>query len=109
MSTTLRQPLLAALALTCIGICTATPAGAQTYALAVSTSASRATPVALQGATLGATAYVYTSLAANLQNPNPAGVTRVCFWLDNTAMTGTAARCEANAPYDYAGLSLIHI
>src|SRR6266542_2240342 len=85
-----------------IGLAQAT-AHAATYALSVSSSSSRSGAIALQGATLSGNAYIFTSLASQLTNFNPSGIAGVCFWLDNTAMSGTANHCESYAPYDLAG------
>ena len=83
---------------------TGTPAYAATsYALSVSASSSRSGAVALEGATLAGNQYVFTSLAAQLTNFNPTGITQVCFWLDNVAMSGPATRCELAVPHDFAG------
>jgi poly(hydroxyalkanoate) depolymerase family esterase len=65
------------------------------FSLQVSAAANRATPAALQGRTVGGTVYVFTSPQS--------GVTQVRFWLDNTQMTGTPARIENVAPWDFAG------
>jgi hypothetical protein len=73
------------------------------YALAVSGNAARTGAVALQGSTLSGNVYVFTSSALDLQQANPAGVTRVCFWLDDPAMAGAARRCEGAGPFDFAG------
>src|SRR6266536_2399135 len=85
-----------------IGLAQAT-AHAATYALSVSSSSSRSGAIALQGATLSGNAYIFTSLASQLTNFNPSGIAGVCFWLDNTAMSGTANHCESYAAYDLAG------
>src|SRR6266536_2725279 len=76
---------------------------AATYDLSVSNSSNRSSAVALQGASISGSVYVFTSNAGNLQNSTPSGISSVCFWLDNTAMSGTATHCEAAVPYDYAG------
>src|SRR6266542_1351508 len=83
-----------------IGLAQAT-AHAATYALSVSSSSSRSGAIALQGATLSGNAYIFTSLASQLTNFNPSGIAGVCFWLDNTAMSGTANHCESYLPYDF--------
>jgi len=90
------------LLLAVFGLLAASSLHAQTYALSLSTSANRSSAVALNGATLAGNAYVFTSNAANLQNVDPSGASKVCYWLDNTSATGTAARCESIAPYDFA-------
>ncbi|HET7207259.1 MAG TPA: RICIN domain-containing protein, partial [Terriglobales bacterium] len=74
-----------------------------TYALSVSTSASRGNGAALQGAALSGSVYIFTSNATSLQNYNPTGINKVCYWLDNTAMSGTATHCESVSPYDFVG------
>jgi trimeric autotransporter adhesin len=76
---------------------------APAYGLSLSTSASRSGAVGLQGRTLSGPAYVFTSDVANPQQSAPAGISSVCFWLDNLAMSGTATRCAQAAPYDLAG------
>jgi hypothetical protein len=73
------------------------------YALSVSSNANRSSAVALQGATLSGSIYVFTSYAANLQNFNPTGISKVCYWFDNPSMTGTATHCESYVPYDFTG------
>ncbi len=74
-----------------------------TYALSVSTQSNRSGAYALNGATLSGNAYVFTSLASQLTNYDPSGISKVCYWLDNTAMSGTATHCESVMPYDFAG------
>ena len=82
---------------------TINPAGAATYGLSVSTQSNRNGGVALQGATVGGSVYVFTSPASQPANFNPTGISGVCFWLDNPSMSGPANHCEAAVPYDYAG------
>jgi len=82
---------------------TGTSSTGPTYALSVSTSSNHSNAVALNGAILSGNAYVFTSNAANLQNFDPSGASKVCYWLDNTFATGTARHCESVAPYDFAG------
>ena len=85
-------------------VLTINPAGGTaTYALSVSTQSNRSGGIALNGATLSGNAYVFTSLASQLTNFNPTGITQVCFWLDNVSMSGAATHCESAVPYDYAG------
>ena len=82
------------------------PSQAQTnpvYALSVSGSGNHGNAVALQGGTISGAAYIFTSLLSNLQNYDPSGINKVCYWLDNVAMTGTAIHCESLMPYDYVG------
>jgi hypothetical protein len=69
--------------------------GGTTYSLIVSTSANRSAPTALQGATVSGNIYAFTSPDTN--------VTRVQFWLDNPAMSGTPVQTENAAPYDFEG------
>src|SRR5712692_293607 len=83
--------------------CTASPARAATHALSVSTSSNHNNARALQGATLSGNAYVFTSNSANLQNFDPSGISKVCYWRDNPSMTGTATHCEYYVPYDFVG------
>jgi hypothetical protein len=80
---------------------TTAPTG--TYALSVSSNSNRSGGTALNGATLTGTEYIFTSMASSLTNYNPTGITRVCYWLDNTAMSGGAMHCEGIVPYDFAG------
>ena len=73
------------------------------YALSVSSNSNRSNAVALQGAPLSGSVYVFTSYSSNLLNYNPTGIGKVCYWLDNPSMTGTATHCESVVPYDFAG------
>jgi len=82
-------------------VLTINPPGTATYALSVSTQSNRSGGIALDGATLAGNAYVFTSLASQLTNFNPTGITQVCFWLDNASMSGAATHCESAVPYDY--------
>ncbi len=66
-----------------------------TYSLSVSTSSNRAAPTPLQGSSLSGSVYVFLTPAT--------GVTRVRFYLDNPAATGTPTKTEATAAYDLAG------
>ena len=91
----------AALLLVCLFA--ASPSSAQQYALSVSTMSNHSSALALQGAGLSGNAYIFTSSASNLQNFDPTGISRVCYWLDNASMTGTATHCESFMPYDFAG------
>jgi hypothetical protein len=74
---------------------TTVPSGSD-HDLVVSSSANRANPETLTGATLSGNAYIFTT-------PDTADIIRVRFWIDNPAMTGTPYRTENNAPYDLAG------
>ncbi len=74
-----------------------------TYQLSASTQSNRNGAIVLSAATLSGTAYVFTSFAANLTNFNPTGITKVSYWLDNPAMTGTPTHTESFSPYDFAG------
>ncbi len=78
-------------------------AATPTYALSVSTSSNHSNALALQGATLSGNVYIFTSYASNLRNYDPSGIRKVCYWLDNTAMNGTATLCDSYKPYDFAG------
>jgi len=73
------------------------------YSLSVSSNANRSNAVALQGAILSGSVYVFTSYTVNLQNYNLAGISKVCYWLDNPTMTGRATHCESAVPYDFTG------
>jgi large repetitive protein len=68
---------------------------ASVYSVQWSASATRATPAALEGATLSGPAYVFLGPTT--------GVKQVRFYLDNTAATGTPRQTESLAPYDFAG------
>ncbi len=74
-----------------------------TYALSVSTSSNHSNALALQGAILSGNVYIFTSYASKLQNYDPSGIRKVCYWLDNTSMKGTATQCDSYKPYDFAG------
>jgi hypothetical protein len=65
------------------------------YAMKVSTSSSRTSPEALEGRTV--TRVIYPFLVP------PTGATRVRFWLDNTAATGTPRTVENSPPWDFLG------
>src|SRR5258708_14702397 len=73
------------------------------YALSVSSNSSRSNAVAVQGAPLSGSVYVFTSSSSNVINYNPTGIIKVCYWLDNSSVTGTATHCESVVPYDFAG------
>ena len=68
---------------------------ADTHAILFSTAPTRASPIALAGASVAGSIYVFTG-------PDT-GVTRVRFFLDNPGMTGPPRRTESNAPFDFAG------
>ena len=72
-----------------------TAQAASIYSLQVSTSATRAPAVALDGGTVTGTVYVFVAPAT--------GVKQVRFFLDNTSATGTPRQTESNAPWDFAG------
>jgi len=74
-----------------------------TYAIAVSTQANRSGAVALNGATISGTEYIFTAMSSQLSNASPTGITSVCYWLDNPSMSTSARRCEGVSPYDFAG------
>ena len=61
----------------------------------VSSAADRSNPVDLNGRTVSGNIYAFTSPTTS--------VTRVRFWLDNPAMTGTPTKTENGAPFDFAG------
>jgi hypothetical protein len=71
------------------------------YTLLVSTSSSRGSPVALSGADLNGSAYIFTSDSTGTANPS--GIASVSYWLDNTAMNGAATHVEKVTPYDFVG------
>src|SRR6185369_16829525 len=64
--------------------------------------ANRSGGIGLNGLTIGGNAYIFTAPSGNPSNPNPVGISGVCYWLDNPSMSGTATHCETLAPYDYA-------
>ncbi|MEO6713038.1 MAG: Ig-like domain-containing protein, partial [Mycobacteriales bacterium] len=75
----------------------AAPAHAATYALVYSTSADRAAPVGLDGAAVGGSIYVFTT-------PDTS-VSKVDFFLDNPAASGTPFHTEGAGPFDFVGTS----
>lgn len=86
---------------------TLTVTSSKVYNISSSTSSARTSGTFLQGKTLSGNNYIFTSLQSNQATFNIAGVARVCFWLDNTAMTGTATSCAPVSPFDlYSGSSL---
>src|SRR4029453_6735238 len=72
---------------------TATFAGGAAYALLVSTSANRASPVELNGFNATGNIYVFTSPES--------GASEVRFFLDDPAMTGSPFHTEGAAPWDF--------
>jgi hypothetical protein len=88
--------LLAVLALVLAAL--SAPASAQTYALVVSSSPTRTSPAALQGATVSGSIYVFTTPTA--------GVRRVRYFLDDPQMLKSPRQIDNNAPYDFAGGSV---
>ena len=74
---------------------------ASTYTLLVSTSPSRGSASALSGASLSGSVYIFTSDGTH--SANPAGISKVSYWLDNPAMTGAATHVENFVPFDFVG------
>lgn len=68
---------------------------AETYTLVVSGSANRSAPEPLHATTQTGWVYVFTQPAT--------GVSRVRFYLDDPAMSGTPRQVERGAPHDFAG------
>ncbi|MEX2377993.1 MAG: G8 domain-containing protein [Dehalococcoidia bacterium] len=66
-----------------------------TYSLLVSSSADRSGAVDLAGRSVSEDIYVFI-------NPE-SGISRVDFWLNNEAMSGSPSQVENNSPYDMAG------
>ena len=64
--------------------------------LAFSKSSSRSAPLALEGAVVTGTVYVFTDGGDD-------AVTQVRFYLDDPTASGTPYRTENTAPYDFAG------
>jgi len=87
---------------TCTITSTPIPSPTATYTLAESGQANRSGGIGLNGLTIGGNAYIFTAPSGNPSNPNPVGISGVCYWLDNPSMSGTATHCETLAPYDYA-------
>ncbi len=75
---------------------TVTAAPVATYSMVYSLTNTRTNPVALDGATVSGNIYPFST-------PDTAGIARVKFWLDNTAMSGNPYRSEPGKPYDFAG------
>jgi hypothetical protein len=73
----------------------ATPAGAGTYGLMMSSSPDRSNPVSLSGRAVSGNIYVFTSPGS--------GVYRVRFYLDDPNMVGAPRQVETNPPHDFAG------
>jgi hypothetical protein len=82
--------LAAAMLIPVVAMAATTP----TYTL-MSTSSSRGSGVALSGLNLTGNVYI-------IMTPTT-GVTKASFWLDNTAMSGTATHVEGSAPLDFVG------
>ncbi len=95
--------LLGAVALLIFSMASGRAQASPAYALSVSSNSNRSNAVALQGAPLSGSVYVFTSYSSNLLNYNPTGISKVCYWLDNLSMTGTATHCESVVAYDFAG------
>jgi hypothetical protein len=70
-------------------------AGSSQSALMISTSSGRGSAIALSRAQVKGNAYVFLSPTT--------GVKKASFWLDNTAMSGTATHVESSAPLDFVG------
>jgi hypothetical protein len=73
--------------------------GGASFDILVSQSATRSSPVPLQGQTVSGNIYVFTS-------PDTSDISRVRFYLDDPNMTGTPRQLERNGPYDFAGGSV---
>jgi hypothetical protein len=72
------------------------------YALAISSQANHSAASFLGSTSvLTGNVYVFTSLASAI-NVSPAGIAKVCYWLDRAA-TGTSDHCEVGSPYDLKG------
>jgi hypothetical protein len=65
------------------------------HQIMISVSANRANPVPLAGRPVSGSIYVFVAPES--------GASRVRFWLDNPAMTGTPRQSEGNPPWDFAG------
>jgi hypothetical protein len=65
------------------------------HRLLISTSADRASPSLVDGATVSGNIYVFTDPESD--------TTRVRFWLDNPQRAGSPRKVESNAPWDFAG------
>src|SRR2546429_1065281 len=76
------------------------------YALSVSMQADRTGGISLDSATITGSIYIFTSYAASPANFNPAGIAKVCYWLDSIAMSGSPMHCESFTPYDFANGSI---
>ncbi len=74
---------------------TVTAAGGGGFALQVSPAANRSGATPLAGVSLSGDRFVFLTPEA--------GVTSVSFYLDNPAATGTPARVENGAPFDFKG------
>jgi hypothetical protein len=82
-----------------VGSTSARLSGAAT--LLVSTSSTRSSPVPLAGADLTGSVYIFTSDTTS--STEPSGVSKVSYWLDDPAMSGTATHVENLPPYDFVG------
>lgn len=72
--------------------------GAPSYTLLVSFSSNRSNPITLEGQTVAADIYVFTSPDTEVE--------RVRFYLDDPTLSGSPRQIEENAPYDFAGGSV---
>ena len=66
------------------------------YKLLYSLTSNRASPVDLHAGRVKGKIYVFTT-------PDGTEISKVEFWLDNSAMTGSPRQTEMFAPYDFAG------
>ena len=65
------------------------------FTMMASRSSDRSSAVALSGVQIGGSAYLFLTPTS--------GVTKVNFWLDNPAMSGTPTHVEGSAPLDFVG------
>jgi hypothetical protein len=77
------------------------PPSSSSYTLLVSASSSRSGPSPLAGASVSGSQYIFTSNAS--KTADPTGITKVSYWLDDTAMKGSPTHVESAAPYDFVG------
>lgn len=92
------RPLLAVLLgvpLSLVPAAAGSAAGAPVHELAVSAAPNRSAAVALAGATIGETGYVFVRPASE--------IIRVRFFLDDPTMAGSPRQTEGATPYDFAG------
>lgn len=80
---------------------TLTVLSSKTYNISFSASSDRSSGVALQGASLSGTKYIFTSLASSASTFNITGVSTACFYLDDVAMAGAPAGCRSVSPFDF--------